>query len=350
MEGIRSNRWRRLRSLGAAVGAVAIALIVSAAGADQRARVQLWVLSTRHLPFYPSALSEPEFDYRVLGPDGAWSSADEKTFLAARQPDVPTCVYIPGNRASWCSAIQDGWLGCQRVEAQAAGRPLRFLIWSWPADRVGRRNRPDVQEKDRRSDGQSVYLALWLRRVPPEVPVTLIGHSFGAKIITGAMHLLAGGEVCGESLPPTARRQGPVRAVLVAAAMDNDWLLPGHCHGSALRWLDGLLITVNCADPALRLYPALYGRRGPQALGFTGLPGLLGEELANVEQINLSGEVGRNHEWHCYAAAASLNCCLGRYVFGEAVSPALASLSEGSATAAASWARRREGASEAPGP
>ena len=77
-------------------------------------------------------------------------------------------------------------------------------FWSWPADRVCRHNRPDIQLKAAYCDAESYYLAAWLRGVQRDGKVSLVGHSFGPRIITGALHLLAGGQLAGQALPPAA--------------------------------------------------------------------------------------------------------------------------------------------------
>lgn len=39
--------------------------------------------------------------------------------------------------------------------------------------------------------------------------MTLVGYSFGARVITGALHLLAGGQVAGRRLPQPLGSCGP---------------------------------------------------------------------------------------------------------------------------------------------
>ena len=86
------------------------------------------------------------------------------------------------------------------------------------------------------------------------VPVSLVGYSFGARIITGAAALLASGEATGQAAPsakPPAPRR-PMRAVLVAAAEDYYWLAPDYSRGPGLGQMERVLITVNQADPVLK--------------------------------------------------------------------------------------------------
>lgn len=279
------------------------------AWAAELAADQVWLVSTRHAPLAPPADRCMLLEYWQLQADGTWTAADEGLFLASQTPAEPVSVFIHGNRADWQGSVDAGWLAYCQLKQQAGARGVRLVIWSWPAERVHNRNRPDTQEKAQRSDGQGVYLAQWLERLPPDVPVCLIGYSFGARIITGALHLLAGGDLDGHCLAPlSVARQAPIRAVLVAGAMDNDWLLPCSRNGLASRPLERLLITVNGCDPALKWYSFLYGRGGPPALGYTGLacPEWLGPEALKIEQVDVSGEVGKVHDWACYASTPSL--------------------------------------------
>ena len=102
--------------------------------------------------------------------------------------------------------------------------------------------RADVLAKADFSDAQSYYLARFLADVQPGVPVSLLGYSLGNRAATGALELLSGGSIAGHCLPAevlarAAQHRGrPYRVVLLAAANDADWLLPGHRDGRASRW------------------------------------------------------------------------------------------------------------------
>ena len=68
------------------------------------------------------------------------------------------------------------------------------------------------------------------------------------------MQLLAGGSIACRSLPAEVvlrRAQGTAafRVVLMAAACDADWLLPGRRDGQVLPLVDRMLVTTNGCDP-----------------------------------------------------------------------------------------------------
>jgi esterase/lipase superfamily enzyme len=310
---------------------------------------QIWLVSTRSAPHDGIPLPGPScLDYwrlagkggqssfagtaqRVLRTNGdcppfpadgesEWSPADAKTFHSSDDPAVPTVVFIHGNRNDADEAVETGWCTYQSIRSQT-DRPLRYVIWSWPADREFRRNRPDARLKAAWSDVDAWYLAQWLAEFRPGVRVSLIGHSFGPRIITGALHLLAGGQLAGCGLPEKAvaawstGKRNPIRAVLLAAALDYDWLAPGGCHERALLLVDQVLVTCNPCDRALRWYSRMDGRGGPPALGSVGPCGV--ENAKNLELINVSATVGRLHDYREYNAAPDVSSRWARYTFGE---------------------------------
>ncbi|MBN2217358.1 MAG: hypothetical protein JW719_08270 [Pirellulales bacterium] len=284
---------------------------------------ELWIISTRCVSHGGCQDIQPaEFDYQRFDRDSGWTTMKDAAFFDSGSAGVPTSFYVHGNRVDPCDAVAEGQCVYQLLDEAAGNRPFRFVIWSWPATRIGGRVRDDVRIKAARSDVQAYYLASVVRRMSPEVPVAMLGHSFGARAITGALHLLAGGQVAGRELGP--RPEGPGRAVrvmLVAAALDNGWLLPGRRNGLALQEVDQMLITQNCNDRVLRLYPRMYGRRGPEALGFTGpaCPSRLGDERSKLEVLGVSCSVGRGHGWHEYLCSWPVR---GRLAWYARVAPA----------------------------
>ena len=112
--------------------------------------------------------------------------------------------------------------------------------------------------------------------------------------------------------------------MLLAAANDADWLLPGHRDGRALALVERMLVTINAADRVLKHYPRLYGRGGPEAMGATGAycdPQSGGCD--KIEEIDVACSVGRPHDWNRYVAAPELIERLGWYTFLEAAPSAV---------------------------
>jgi hypothetical protein len=267
-----------------------------------RPQDQLWAVSTRHLGCGCAADLEPS--WRIWRYDHAskqWVIATTAEFYATDSADVVTSFYIHGNRIDHGQAFSDG----MNVYFQLAGklddeRPVRFVIWSWPSSQI-KGPLKDVRSKAWRSDTDAYYLARFLAGMKPDVQVGLVGYSYGARIATGALHLLGGGRLVGHTLPAGERPQ--VRIALWAAALHNHWFLPGHYHGQALTALDRGFVTFNCCDPVLSRYHRLEKCGNPVAMGYSGVYGrnLLPPELnSRLEEMNVSCLVGGTHDMRPY--------------------------------------------------
>lgn len=287
--------------------AIAWCLLGAAALAAARPqRGELWLVSTRGT----GDGSEPQFFVR----DGnRWASSDRAAFLATDDPGTPTTFFVHGNRADSEDAVAMGMEVFHRLRREAGDRPLRMVIWSWPSQRVSGGNRYDVQVKARRTQRESYELARFVDRIDPRVPVRMVGYSFGARIIAGSLELLAGRPYAGRRLALSHPERRPLRAVMVAAAVDEGWSPPRAATGGPL--VERLLVTRNERDRVLRLYPLLYRRGGPEALGTVGRP--QGRLVAGrVETWNVASSVGRAHDWQSYSSAPGFADVLARYIFG----------------------------------
>ena len=117
---------------------------------------------------------------------------------AGGRPPVP--IHGNGTDDEW--AVRHGNEFYGLMKQRACGRPFRLVVWSWPADRVVRRIRPDVQIKVCRSDVEAYYLAHVLSGLPKAAPLSLTGYSLGCRTVSGALQLLAGGSVAGPASHP----------------------------------------------------------------------------------------------------------------------------------------------------
>lgn len=281
----------------------------------------VWLICTRSAPLCGSPQeASAAFGYWRLGPDHQWQPADLQALLGSDDPRVPTTIYIHGNQADRSRAIEQAWPVYQCLAQDPSRRRFRLVIWSWPADQVLRRRVHDIRLKAARSDVQSLYVAWCVDQMRPDVPLNLVGYSFGARVITGALHLLGGGQVAGFTLAERkSPHRKPIRGVLVAAAIGSDWLAAGHRHGLALGQVDRLLITQNGCDRALKWYSVLDRGRRESALGALGPTCFagLGAEAAKIELAGVTCHVGRAHNWRVYLNAPELWARLPDYAFGE---------------------------------
>ncbi len=269
----------------------------------------IWLVSTRCLDCCcESRPAEQDFRFLRYDPAGGCEDTTWDAWSGAEVPGTPTIIYVHGNRIEAGEVLGRG-LTAYRALLRAApdAPPLRFVIWSWPSDKVhGPRPRRDAQVKAARTDCESCFLANFMSRLNPDAPVRLLGYSFGARIVSGALHLTGGGTLGRFHLAESSSRPpNSVRVVLLAAGMDNHWWLPGGYHGECFSQVDRLLLLYNSCDPVLRFYPRLDRGRGAQALGYSGFcwTSRLGENAERLEQTNVCCRIGKTHDEDAYFAS-----------------------------------------------
>ena len=288
---------------------------------------EFWVVDTRCAPrCSPGAEGNSRIVFQ-REEECRWANAERADWLAAVR-GRPLVIVAHGNWTGRGDALAMFRSVKRVVGAASDGRPYVLTGWSWPSDRSRGRIKPDLLRKARYSDTQSFYLADLLREVDPATPVTLVGYSYGARAIGGALHMLAGGRVAGMALDrPAPPREARLGVVLAAAAMHAHWFGPGQRHGLALEIADGMDIAINPCDPVLKRYPRLFGsgrcggllRRGagsgPEALGYRGPTCLDAGQRDRVTVFNVSCPVGRNHGWYDYFRSARLRQSVCRWTF-----------------------------------
>ncbi len=273
----------------------------------------VWLIDARGQCGCPLPGETPSLRYFQYAA-GDWQPSSLESFVDV-QPDVPVVFWVHGNRIDSAYANDDGWTMYKRLAETACGRRFRFVIWSWPASQIHGQLQ-DLRVKATQADNGGYALAWVVSRLAPEQSVGLIGYSYGARLIAGGLHVLGGGEISGAALPAEAlTRTGGTRAVFWAAAIDEGAMAPWGYRNLALDAVDTMLITVNCADPALKWYRRLWGHRGPEALGFSGPVGLA--DWSKVLTMDVSGIVGRSHEWQEYANSQSVMSATAEMVLGN---------------------------------
>jgi len=268
----------------------------------------IWLVSTRGVSCGGSAPAAVE-DFRFVRYDRSQGCQPSTWEAWADDPFTGlTLIYVHGNRIESNEVLQHGLnayraLGRNGAEAQ----PVRFVIWSWPSGKVpGPHPRRDAQVKAARTHGESYLLASFIARMAPDAPLALLGYSFGGRIVSGALHLTAGGTLGRYQLvDETPRPEHSIRAALLAPGMDNSWWLPGAYHGKCFAQVDRLLLLYNTRDPVLRLYSRLGPGRNAPALGYTGFcwTSRLGENAARLAQVNVCSRIGKTHKEDAYFAS-----------------------------------------------
>jgi hypothetical protein len=276
-------------------------------------------------------------------PRDCWMRSSFEAFLAADDPDISTCFFLPGYEPNRHSDHQDyidnatkgGWLIYNRVAPR--DRPFRMVLWAWPADREdGARLLPNMRETLAGADQYSWYLAWLVDQMHPQVPIGFVSDSLGAACLTGALHLLGGGAIGCTTLTRIHPDRLLPSAAMMASTMDSNWMSVSGRHSLALSAVDKVLITVNPTDRMLKLYvKASIGEGGP-ALGATGIIGGFGPYRDRVRYLYAQPYVGGRHWWTAYLRSPPVNIAFGPYAFPlPATEPYLALRPEGVSSAEA---------------
>ncbi len=217
----------------------------------------------------------------------------------------PVLIQIQGNLTTKDSALgallwTHSWL--QRHEAITPDTVL--IAFDWPAERVYRNDTRDVNEKGRRAFDAAWHLARFLQAFPGGSRITLLGQSYGGRVVAATLHLLAGGILKDTRFADSfgleaGRADLHIRAIVLAGAIDRDWLDPGARLGEALKACEAYLDLTNHRDEALSLYPLLVQSGMHKAMGRTGLSNKdldrLGELASRYVERDVETELKGNH-------------------------------------------------------
>ena len=234
--------------------------------------------------------------------------ADNWQRLLAPLRNLLTVVYVHGNRVARGRDREQGMQVYRSLKSsQCNNTPIRFVIWSWPSAQIPGPVK-DYLVKAQRTNPAAWQLAWLLDKLPVETKISLVGYSYGARVVSGATHLLAGGHLDGLQL---AERLHPQRRLvslaLLAAAYNADWIQPGSFYGKSMTQTQRLVLAVNEHDPAMRFYHFGNGLGRIHALGKSGVhrPQTLGSAANRLQHVDFKREVGRSHSLKKYLGANS---------------------------------------------
>jgi hypothetical protein len=264
---------------------------------SSRASDQIWLVSTRGICDVSGGSGWNTARYDA----GYWKGSDDNTFYASDDQETVTVIYVHGNRMDAMGAESRGLAIYRELFSNQIDGKVRFVIWSWPSDQI-RGPLRDIRVKAARSDDEAYLLARFLAPIPTNRRVGLVGFSYGARIISGSLHILGGGEVVGREMESGERAS--FRVVFWAGGIQNDWLLPGNVHGRAMplgrSWLN---IYTSC-DSVLWRFDRMDKCDGSPALGYAGLAGgksYLPADLADrYEDVDVAHLIGGEHRSESY--------------------------------------------------
>jgi hypothetical protein len=265
--------------------------------------------------------SKLEFQFYDCRRD-CWVPSTCEAFLAADDPEISTCFFLPGYEPNRRSDHQDyidnatkgGWLIYNRVAPR--NRRFRMVLWAWPADREeGTRLVSNMRETLAEADLYSWYLAWLVDQMHPQVPIGFVSDSIGAACLTGALHLLGGASIRCTALSRVHPDRRLPSAAMMASTMDNRWMSVTGRHYLALSSVDKILITVNPTDRMLKLYVKASIGGGGMALGATGIVGGFGPYRDRIRYLYAQPYVGGRHWWTAYLRSPPINAAFRPYAF-----------------------------------
>jgi hypothetical protein len=255
-----------------------------------------------------------------------WEPSDLESFLSF-DPSVPTVIFVHGNQVSPWDAKCQGVAVYRRliVHADDAQR-IRYVIYSWPSSQIGGGLLYDIRVKAARTGPAGCQLAWLIDQLPTETPVSLAGFSFGARIITGGLHVLAGGNLggCGFLAERLHPERQPMSVILMASALHAHWLGDGQYHGLAMTQVSQMFLINNCEDLAMKYYDFIEpGCGGPQALGLCGPTRISAENARKIRMRDVSRWVGTEHDLMRYVCAPGDAALIWQYTGGAAYAEAV---------------------------
>ena len=265
---------------------------------------QVWIVQSRDCPQELGSDPWPGLMVLTFDPEGRTVQRPPADLFAAVL-GRPVLVQVQGSLTTPDAAFGGLlWTQSWLTHHKSLHRDAVVIAFDWPSQRVYGEDLRDINEKGRRAFVAAYHLAVFLSAFPVGSRITLIGQSFGGRVVPSALHLLGGGELHGKRNDPTARLAATrpdlrVRAVIIGAASDRNWLDPGERLDRALHGCEGLLNLYNRKDEALLLYPSLVRSDHHRALGRVGLSNAdfarLGPLAARYEEHDAHDYLGAEH-------------------------------------------------------
>lgn len=285
-----------------------------------------WLVSVRHCQQCRQYSQCCDLDFFRADWSCCTSRVTQQQFVGGLQPGVPVCIVVHGSYVTRETVKED----CERtfhwLRGAAPHLPLHVIFFTWPSegpfafDAGNALTSPvpsvDVAVLGRRAEMNGARLARLVNIIPAENPVSLVGHSHGARTVSSALHLLGGGRLQDLAVPRGAPHR--IRTVLAAAAIDHDWLTPRERYGSALCSTECLLNMKTRHDWALWFYPLRrpFSSRSLGRVGFTSRDlQLLNGRDTQIAEVDVSDLIGIGHTWPYYYNRPEIAAAMVPYVY-----------------------------------
>ena len=249
---------------------------------------EYWYVSTRACPQVLGTEPGPSLQVSRFDSQGCISRCDPGELQAAANRR-PVIFLIHGSYYTAPMAVTEGPRIRNNLAAHGALTPDAIVVtFDWPSEFAHPNVIRDSNDKARLAFVAGFHLARFLQGFPAGTRISLVGHSHGGLVALSALQLLAGGTLDTGEEATVLREASPslrLRAVVISAGSDRDWLDPGGRLDHALAASEGVLCLYNPLDPILIVHP--FGRYSDQrrALGKSG--------MSDAEQQRLGSLAGR---------------------------------------------------------
>jgi len=292
---------------------------------------RFWVVQTRDCPQVMGTDPWPKLKVLHFNAKGDLEERDPSELLAQVAGRV-ALVQVQGSLTTPDIAVGGlmwtaSWL---RRNKALTGEEV-VIAFDWPSQRIYRSDTKDINEKGRRAYVAAFHLARFLQAFPAGSRISLLGQSYGGRVVPSALHLLGGGSLNSQDHDPQVRVQAlrpdlRVRAVIIAGASDHDWLDPGNRLDRALYGSEAFLNLFNHRDEALRLYPFLKRSGHQRALGRIGMTNRdfsqLGSLAARYSEHDVHDLLGTEHTLLDAVANPEIARRIAPYVWNDNPAPA----------------------------
>jgi Alpha/beta hydrolase of unknown function (DUF900) len=214
----------------------------------------------------------------------------------------PVIFLVHGSYVTAGMAVSEGMRIRDSLARGVVTQDAIVVEFNWPSERVYANLFRDVSDKGRRAFVAGYHLARFLQGFPSGSRISLIGHSHGGWVVLSALQLLAGGTLDNGDEATVLTAISPalrLRAILIASAIDRQWIDPGERFARSLEACEGIFCLYNPLDPVLALHPFAPYSDGQRALGKCGMNTVTQERLGPLagryRQRSLAGLLGPRH-------------------------------------------------------
>lgn len=290
---------------------------------------EIFEISTRHLPDHFQAINFDGPNVEVNRWQGnRWARSSVEDAMPQSDGGMLSIIYVHGNFMERNNALNRVRIVDSYLRAQT-NRSYRLVMLSWPSQRE-RKPLRDVFSNNEAAECESLYVAWMLSRLRDHGQVSLLGFSFGAKAVTGGLHMDAGGTLPGFAPSPVEPNSQDhlYRLGLVAPAVDRQWLMPNGRHQLAFTNVDGVVNMYNSRDPILRRFRFLDRLTQPIAAGFAGIEPAFTPRVTSpltgqsaIRQYDCGSVIGTTHSERSYYGECPYFRTLIRHVLWEESDP-----------------------------